>query len=195
MSRTVDVKTALALVATLMFAGCASESTPLDLGGIDAESFFRTAPAPGFSALQRDVPLTRDFSASARMGPEGGELRIDEAGVVFEVPAGALREEVEITMRAIAGDAVAFEFAPHGLEFERPARILVRADGTEARHILENRKLAELRGAPLENFLGVYYEGDPGAGVEPLENIETWLVDESIAFSVWHFSGYVCASG
>ena len=76
---------------------------------------------------------------SNTIGPRGGRIEIAEAGVALTVPAGALTEPVEITVRAPAGAEMAFEFEPHGLQFLTPATIEVRVHGTESEDLLDLR--------------------------------------------------------
>lgn len=67
--------------------------------------------------------------ASGAIGPAGG--RVESAGVVVEVPAGALAEEVSIAIAEATGGAPAlgsarskvFAFTPHGLKFAKPVTI------------------------------------------------------------------------
>ena len=56
-------------------------------------------------------------SATRAVGPDGGTIGVGRHSVV--IPPGALRETVEITATAPAGDHVELRFAPHGLEFDR----------------------------------------------------------------------------
>lgn len=185
MRRTVELAATLALTTTLVLAACSDVPTPTEIRSADAETFFNTPPAPGLTALKRHTPLAETFSVRAVIGRSGGRLEIAEAGAVFEVPPGALDEDVEITMEAVAGDAVAFEFAPHGLEFRRPARMHVRLDGTDAL----------IGGTSLPTLMAVYYEGSAASSVDPLETIAVDVVGDALSFKVRHFSGYVCASG
>ena len=190
MRKTVRIAAAFALATSAVMTGCSEQlpTTPMD----DLEaSFFLHPPAPGFDALTRNVPLARDVAITRLVGAAGGRLDIDEAGISFVIPPNALSEETWITMTAIEGEAMAVEFAPHGLEFAVPSTLHFRARGTPA----ETEILQRPNGASLERFLGVYYRGDPLIGVEPLENISTYVLDGSIVFDIEHFSGYVCASG
>lgn len=190
MRRTVDFAAVFTLTAMLALTGCTDPTLPADHS---AESFFSRPPAPGFDATRRSVALPAPLSTSRAIGPDGGEIRIAAAGVTFVVPAGALDQVTDITVTALAGDALAFEFAPHGLEFARPASIRVDVAGTEAEHLLESGDRTVRR--PLDRFLGVYFTGDEVSGYEALENLGTYLLDGSIVFEIEHFSGYVCASG
>ena len=208
---------ALALAAGLAAAGCSDIRTPTESppDPIQPQPFFSYAPATGFDALRRHEPLLTDVSTSQVIGVEGGEIVIPTAGVSLVVPALALSADTQITVTALAGDAVAFEFAPHGLQFLVPAAIRVRVEGTEAEDELEDlledtssghdrdddeEDLDDLDSGsfvvPLNSFIGVYFEGDPSLGVvEPLERIDTFLQDGHIVFPIQHFSGYVTASG
>ena len=182
--------TALALVASSSLTGC---SGPTPAAVELSEPFFTRAPAAGFDVLRRSGPLALDVSETRRMGPEGGSIALPEAGVELVVPPLALTEEVEITVTALAGAAVAFEFAPHGLEFAVPAEIRIGAAGTAGEELV--RSIPAVGRRRVASLLGVYFEGDPGVGVEPLENIETFVQDGDIVFEIEHFSGYACASG
>jgi ZU5 domain len=195
MRRTVELVAVCLLAATLALSGCSDAPLPSELADEAAVSFFSREPAPGFDAMKRRVPLPADLTITGTIGPEGGRLEIIEAGVTLVIPQAALSSPTVITMRALAGEAVAFEFAPHGLEFAAPASIRIRAAGTEAEQLLERPDRSTFENTPLRGFLGVYFEGNAGEGAEPVENIETYLVKDALVFSIEHFSGYVSASG
>jgi len=192
MRRTVEFAAAFALAASAALAGCTDQTLPLEPANGNAESFFTQAPAPGFDVLRRNAPLTAAVSATGVIGPEGGEIALQGAGISLVVPPGALSESTEITVHAPIGDAVAFQFAPHGLVFDVPASIQVDSRMTNADRFLDE---TERGGSPLDHIMGVYFTGDPGVGVEPLENLEAYFRDGSIVFDIGHFSGYACASG
>ena len=194
MRRTIQTSVAFAIAAALTVTGCTPVGLPTSAD--DGESpFFTTPPAPGFGAMRRALPLTSDEVVTMRIGADGGRIDLPRAGASFVVPAGALDAETEITMRALAGEVIAFEFAPHGLTFRLPASVHVHAAGTEAEPLLTDPARTLLQGRPLDGYLGVYFEGDPASGVEPLETIETRLEGDHLVYDVEHFSGYVSASG
>ena len=188
MRRTVEMTAVIVLAASLSLVGCAD---PLPTGAVNDASYFTRPPAVGFEALRRTVPLSVDLSVTRVIGRDGGRLEIDEAGITFVIAPDALTEATTITMTALAGDAMAVEFAPHGLEFAIPATMHMLARGTPA----EAQLLHEIDGEPLDLFLAVYFDGNPEIGVDPLENIATYLLDGAIVFRVGHFSGYVVATG
>lgn len=190
MKRTIKFAAVFVSAATVALAGCTDQSLPFEPG--TTASFFTHAPAPGFEVLRRNAALTADVSATSVIGPEGGEITLLSAGITFVVPPNALSEQTEITVLAPAGDAVAFQFAPHGLEFDVPASIRVAAAATNADDFSGDSARG---GSPLDHIMGVYFNGDPGLGVEPLENLDAYFLDGSITFDIDHFSGYACASG
>lgn len=192
MRRTVQFAALFALTASAAFTGCTDQTLPLEPVDESVGSFFTQAPAPGFDVLRRNAPLVAEVSATGVLGAAGGEIALQEAGITLVVPPGALTEPTEITVRAPIGDAVAFQFAPHGLTFGVPASIQVDSRVTNADRFLDD---SERGGSALDRIMGVYFTGEPGVGVEPLENLEAYFQDGSIVFDIGHFSGYACASG
>jgi len=195
----------LALATTLTLVGCSDLQGPTaPLIENSVKPFFSYEPAPGFDVVRRTEPLATDLSVSEVIGPNGGTLQIAAAGVSLVVPPLALAADVEITMTALAGDAVAFEFAPHGLYFHTPPEIRVAVEGTHAESwwfwswLSANWADTWMEETiPLGEFLGVYFEGDPqdGEGVDPIEQIPAYLQGGEVVFPIRHFSGYACASG
>ena len=195
---------ALVLAVGIGLSGCFDQQTPLEPETYPEVSrpFFSYQPAPGFDALRRTSPLTERVSVTRAIGPEGGEIELEEAGIVLHIPEGALDARTEITVTALAGDAVAFTFSPHGLLFLKPATIRLDVEGTTAEEALEDFLESSTHDEDdddeddngllrLHAFLGVYFVGDPSNGVvQPLEILETFLDDDEIIFRIEHFSGY-----
>ncbi len=190
MRRTVEVTAAVVMAASVALSAC-SDQFPTDPVSQTSHPFFTRPPAEGFDVLRRDAPLASEVALTRVIGPEGGEIRLEEAGFALVIPPGALLKPTAITMTAPISDALAVEFAPHGLRFEVPTTLLVDPGGGAAGLELRNK----LDGEQLDSFLGIYFEGDPNAGIEPLETISTYRLDGNIAFSVGHFSGYIVATG
>jgi len=146
-------------------------------------------------ALRRNFNLPIDVSASAVIGPHGGEIDLWAAGASIVFPAGALSAPTRITMTAKAGWNVAYEFSPHGIVFNVPVTVqqdlnwtsfasgndgMVRAgyypDSLSAALVgpsLSIARVSELRRADLDRPLN--------------PNIAT--------FDIFHFSGYILSSG
>ena len=138
-----------------------------------------TTLVESFEILTRTEPLAKDVSASKVIGRAGGYIASLEGGFGIWVPEGALRKDVNITVTALAGDKLAFDFQPHGLKFRAPVRI----------GILKGAGVGE------ESSVGVYYDGDPKNNPKFLE---FFTVFDSAGFTMLettHFSGYALASG
>src|SRR5258708_29932569 len=70
--------------------------------------------------LKRTKPLNATVAMSGVIGPRGGHLWIPEAGVEVRFAPGAVVSATRITLTAIEGTDVAYEFMPHGLKFSAP---------------------------------------------------------------------------
>jgi hypothetical protein len=137
--------------------------------------------------LQRTKPLANPLSASANIGPLGGTLAIPGAGVVVVVPPLAVSSTQKITVTAVAGSNVAYEFAPHGLKFKLPLVVTQNLNGTAA---ATNGSIN-----PLSLFAGYYPDSTKITSVSEILNVNVNLLNQLATFSVWHFSGYILASG
>lgn len=183
---------ALALAFLVTGIGACTEATsPVAPETEDAEGLFSSL-LPGLvgggsmDVLERTTPLADTVTASAVIGWSGGVIEIPEAGLRFVVPRGALRTPTEITVTAPAGDLVGYHFAPHGLQFRRPARIIQSTADTE----LEGSR------SLLRSARGAYFSGPLGPVISPLELFNLQLlpgITRRVGFRVDHFSGYVIA--
>ena len=145
--------------------------------------------------LKRLTPLDSNISASAVIGPEGGSIRINAAGGKIDIPAGALSAPTTITMTALAGSNVAYEFQPHGLTFAQPVKVQQDLKVTMATVYPSLLKLAH----------GAYYDSsldssfvDPGKLLMKVKEHELGYPDvnaSQIKFYIGHFSGYVVLCG
>jgi hypothetical protein len=189
----------LPLVAVSLMLGCGDLPTS---PGEDGPSL-PIIPSPAFAmvgevslgVLQWRKPLTADVTVSRVIGKKGGTIRIDELGVTLVVPRDALKKhqkvlggprgKVPLTITALAGEGVAFEFGPHGVKFSKPAYLIIDLSKTAA------------AGDPsaLEGLVAVYYEGIPQARVKGKEVLPVQVVDGRLVFAFHHFSGYLLASG
>jgi hypothetical protein len=145
--------------------------------------------------LQRTTPLPADLTGSATIGPKGGEIAIAEAGVKVVIPSGALTNSTLITMTALKGTHVAYDFQPHGLIFLKPVKVQQEIVGTGATGIA----------ALLNGMHGVYFEkldlSTVNGNQELPDGKETQLGyfetrdRTSIKFFIGHFSGYLVSCG
>ena len=146
--------------------------------------------------LARTTPLAHAVANQKVIHPaHGGTISLPGAGIAIHIPAGAIAEdvygaEVVIGMEAYAGDRVAFEFYPHGIQFNKPVTIRIDVTGTEA-EFLETQHYPN---GILNNFLGVYYHGDGAAGnVDAVETFPVFYGNGKLVFQTDHFSGYAIA--
>jgi len=147
--------------------------------------------------MKRLAPLDSDIVASAVIGPQGGEIKIDAAGGKISFPAGALSEPTLITMRALKGWDVAYDFQPHGITFNAPVKIQQDLRVTWA------SKEASL----LKDIRGGYYDADlDSAWTDPykffarVKENQLGYLDQTknpsqVKFYVGHFSGYLVSCG
>ncbi len=115
------------------------------------------------------------FDADVRVvGPEGGVLRAGSH--TLTIPRGALARPTLITMEAPVSAAAEVRFYPHGLQFERPASLVV-----------DYKKCV----LPEDVEKGVAY-------VDGEMNVLEWVPAEDgkrgeIVADIWHFSRYTLA--
>ena len=142
--------------------------------------------------VTRDEPLAAPITVSRWIGLLGGTISIPEAGLTVVVPALATLQPTLITVTAVAGRQVAYEFSPHGKQFLLPLTVTQRLAGTSA-----------MSGGILPSVLYAGYFAD----VADLNQVNaTALISEllgtsinagagTVTFGVRHFSGYLIASG
>jgi hypothetical protein len=140
-----------------------------------------------------DTPVATVQSASAQIGVLGGQISLPSLGLTVVVPAFAVTSTTTITVTAVPGNQVAYEFEPHGLQFNAPVIVRQSLAGTSA---LQQNGIIP----------GVLY-GGYFADVSALNQLNgTALVDEilrvsidrvlgSATFSILHFSGYLLGTG
>lgn len=135
-----------------------------------------------------DAPITKTMV----IGPEGGEFKIVQAGVKIEVPAGALDVPTPISITALPGWVVAYEFGPHGTQFRKPVKITqdLRSTGIYKQWL------------PYLYFKAGYFQqqGDIvqrrlSATVDEIVPVEIDMNARLLKFYVEHFSGYLVAVG
>jgi hypothetical protein len=183
-------------LVTAIAAACVSSDSPVSPPSAPAQPAAASANLSNLlglggttivTPLLRAKPLGQSLSASANVGPLGGMLAIPGAGVLVVVPPLALSSEQKITITAVAGSNVAYEFAPHGLKFNLPLIVTQDLSGTQAgRNGLVN---------PLSLFAGYYPDSTKITSITERLNVNLNLLNQAATFSVWHFSGYILASG
>ena len=79
-----------------------------------------------------NTPVTTAQSASAQIGVLGGQISRQSLGLTVIVPAFAVTSTTTITVTAVPGNQVAYEFGPHGLQFNAPVIVRQSLAGTSA---------------------------------------------------------------
>lgn len=158
---------------------------------------FELRTTDGLTALRWNQPLDKDKKAESDIGEKGGELRVDP-GIHLLIPRGALIEKTKIVVHSNAGEDVAFEFGPHGLEFSRAVTVRIELDQLANRYeILEAARSAKLDGdrVLLGEMTAIYYANQDGELVQSLQTFPVYLVGgKYIEFQTDHFSGYALAA-
>lgn len=137
--------------------------------------------------LQRLTPLSQPITTSAYIGVLGGTLSIPAAGLTVVVPPLALTSTKLISITAIPGSAVAYEFAPHGTQFLVPVIATQNLVNTGA----QSGGLI----APASLFVGYFPDASNIVNVTELLNVNVDVLRQAGVFDILHFSGYILASG
>ena len=176
-------------VATAV-AACSMETatSPVsDVGGERAANIL-----PGTERLARGLARTKattsPLTASARFTAKGGTLVIQELGVTLTVPANALpRDTMTITMTALPGAMVVYEFAPHGTVFRTPLTISHKLKGTKYDPTKDGR------------FGGHFTDRSKVDNLKRLvritETMSPFIANGSFNFKIGHFSGWMVSTG
>ena len=180
----------LPVIALVAAASCDKGVTAPAASASTANKLLLGSPTT-VNVVRRNTPLPSPLTASAVIGVLGGQISIPGAGIKVVVPALALTSSTRITVTAIAGDQVAYEFEPHGTKFLVPLIVTQNLVGTNA-----------VNGGLLKPLVAGYFAStsdlDPLAGtglVSELLGVALNLSTKTATFSVFHFSGYLIASG
>lgn len=152
-----------------------------DLGGFLGKTVKRTLETVNvLTRLPLNILAPQEVSKT--VGRAGGVIEMPGHGLRFVIPPGALDKNVKITIKAVRGPVVAYEFAPHGLKFKVPAQF-----EQDLRFTLQ---------LPWQELGGGYFKDESQINVKK----KTALIDESInarksngwvRFPIDHFSGYL----
>ena len=206
----------VALIATAVIAGCADRapsapSAPLTPATVQPSNSLLGGLIGGVvgtltklvnvvvSLLTRPAPLAQDITWSFDAGPGGVISANRAAGLSVTVPAGALSQNVRITVTVKAGNVYNYQFAPEGLQFAKP--VVITQD------VSNNSLLGDLVGGLLGSSKtprGAYYASptlqyDPNTGTATVNEFEPTISGAGyVSFQIKHFSGYtiaMCDSG
>jgi hypothetical protein len=148
-----------------------------------------------FGALKRNGSHS-GVTVTATIDPrKESVVEIPSAGFTLWIPKGAIKggKKLDITIRAIPGDVVAYEFLPHGIVFERQLIGIQSLRGTKVDS--DSAQILDL---------GAGYFGDAQLAIDPLTGIgQVYEMQQAAAspknnafyFAIPHFSGYMIATG
>jgi hypothetical protein len=108
-----------AVAAAAALAACAADPVA---PGLDLEFRGGVLPKPAkVKVLKRTPPLKTVETRSLTITPtRGGTITLPTSGLTVTIPVGAIRTgTLTITVRAIAGKSVAYDFQPHGVVFTK----------------------------------------------------------------------------
>jgi hypothetical protein len=179
----------IATLATALLVGC-GQSDSVTAPPVAARAQRTILPNPAtVHVITRNTPLSQPVSTSAYIGAFGGVLSIPSAGLTVVVPPFALTSPTRITVTALAGNQLAYEFAPHGTRFLVPLVATQSLVGTSGQGTLL---------PPLAGYFASVSDLNPLAGtalVSELLNTSLGVGGLSATFPIFHFSGYLLASG
>lgn len=181
----------LLTLGALGLAGCSAESLTAPKYTADASAGLVGDLVSGLikkDVLKRTKPLPRDIRVAATIGKNGGTLSIPEAGLHLTIPAGAVNANTRFTVTALKGSLVAYEFGPHGIEFNNSLTLRQDLSATEwtllnlrpliGGYFAETKHLNETNGTALLSEL--------------LQGVVVPIAKQ-FSFRIDHFSGYVVA--
>jgi hypothetical protein len=145
------------------------------------------------SVVTRDVPLRADITVSTEITPQnGGQIRIPEAGFTVIIPPHAVAYTQTISVTALAGNLVAYDFGPAGSTFLKPLHINQKTHGTDAG--LLRGLLGGLHAGYFKNNGQLNFQNATGL----VDDLLPTTLDDLLGQADWditHFSGYLLCTG
>jgi hypothetical protein len=187
----------VAVSVTLAACGATDSTAPTT----PAASALKAAPADAANAsllttllgspqtitpVHRSTPLAQSITVSKKIGILGGTIAIPQAGVSVVIPALAVPVTKTISITAMAGDKVAYEFEPHGLKFTLPLVMTQNMSKTDASGGLLG--LLDLK-------VGYFPDSSRPTSVTELLGVQVNVLNQTAITTIWHFSGYIFAGG
>ena len=178
--------------------GAGDDSSGTSTGGMDRTPMFgpsftragRGSSNSSVDGVQFTEPVRSGLTASAVIGPMGGVLNLKSTGFTLIVPPGAVLHPTTLSVTAIPGRMIAYDFEPHGTRFNVP--LLFAQDLRKAVHGPFNT--LRLHGAYFANDAQLN-DSEGSAVVDETLNAAVDPFTGYAVFPVWHFSGYMLAMG
>ena len=176
--------------ALLYSLACGSQPTtpgqPLAVRSASASiGTTRLAQATDVIGQSWKTPVTTSRTFSMNISPTTGSvIHIPTLGLSITIPANAVNVPTKISVTAIPGSTVAFDFQPAGITFKQPLTIT------------QDLRYTQWKGLP---FSVVYFNQSADvtadSHVKTTEIIPTAIFGTTTTFEIWHFSGYALAAG
>jgi hypothetical protein len=184
-----------AAAAVVLASACSSDSilapakapeytsSSYSIGGV-IKTLFPMEP------LTRNAPLNKAIVRTFTIGKGGGKLEIKEAGLRVDIPSGAIAQNsLTITVTALAGSAVAYDFQPHGTVFLKPLDFEQNLDNTSWERL-------KYKGLAIGGYFETVSQLSVLSGLALLDELYPVMLDGGKAsFDIRHFSGYMVSSG
>lgn len=141
--------------------------------------------------LTRDVALAAPITRSFIIGRDGGKIEIKETGLRIDVPSGAIAEEsLRITVTALPGAGIAYDFQPHGTVFLKPLEFEQDLNDT-------SWDKPGFKGTLLGGYFADASQLNALEGGLALldELFSVTLKSNRASFDIHHFSGYMVSGG
>lgn len=184
----------VSLITLSAIAGCsdsANVTSPSAARGPAASTVLLATPTT-VNVVTRDTPLATAQTASAYVGIWGGYITLPGPGLSVYIPPFALSSTTLITVTAVAGNQVAYEFGPHGTQFQVPVLVSQRLEGTSA---WNGGVLPSALVAGYFQNLSDLDQLNATATVSELLSTSISSVTGRVTFGITHFSGYLIATG
>ena len=183
------------VVSAYTVAACSAPDavgpTATGVGPIGTVSDEIVNPAVLATALRRTKTLSRDYTASITLSSSGGSLKIPEAGLNVNIPRGAITKTTTITVTALKGDLVAYEFQPHGIRFAVPLKLTQDLTYTTWAGNTGNTALEA-------GYFANTSQIDWASGsvwINEFLPVTVQATGNRLHWEVYHFSGYMISSG
>jgi hypothetical protein len=151
-----------------------------------------TTALTGVHALTRATALAAPVRASFVVPRAGGRYAVPGTGLTLTVPANAFTgSSMTITVTALAGRAVAYEFGPHGTTFAAPLTLTQATAGTNYAGLAN-------KGGVEGAYFATTSQIDHATGTAQVTELRPVRADAAlgtVSFPVTHFSGYMMSSG
>ena len=160
------------------------KTVKMSIGG-SLKTLFPMAP------LSRDVSLDAPITRSFTFDKKGGRIEIKETGLRVDVPSGAIPgNSLTITVTALPGAGIAYDFQPHGTVFLKPLQFEQDLDNTSWDKI-------GFKGTLLGGYFADASQLNVLSGGLALldELLPVTLKSNRASFDIFHFSGYMVSGG